>query len=69
MSKVIQIGDFIRVSVALIRDIHAQPGHESLLCVITDVKVEPDGSKVLVLTRPDYYAAQHGEPGEPEYHH
>lgn len=46
------IGDRIRISVALIKQIAEEPDHASVVVVLTGIVVEDDGSKVLVLQRP-----------------
>lgn len=50
--KSVVVGDRIRISVALIRQIAKEsPVHESLAVKLVDVQVEDDGCKVLHLQR------------------
>lgn len=47
----VKIGDRIRFSLALLQAIHDQPGHTSELVEVADIRMDPDGSKVIVMNR------------------
>lgn len=50
---VVDVGDVIRFSVGLLKQLYEEPDHISLLVKVIEVRVELDGSKVLVLQRAD----------------
>ena len=52
-TKVVQIGDRIRCSVALLRQLYEYPQHRSALVELVGVQVEEDGSKILFLNNVD----------------
>lgn len=47
----VQIGDRIRISVALLRDVYDQPEHESAPVTVANVETRSDGEKVLHLEK------------------
>lgn len=50
--RAVVVGDSMRISVALLKQIYdSTPEHVSVLVTLTDVRVEADGSKTLVLER------------------
>jgi hypothetical protein len=53
-TEIVRVSDIIRISVALIQQIHDLPEHRTLRVRLDHIQVEPDGSKVLHLTRVDW---------------
>lgn len=43
----LQVGDLVRISVGLMRDLYEQPVHQSAVVRLASVTVNPDGTKVL----------------------
>lgn len=60
MSEIIRIGDRIRISVALIKQIYAMPDHASESVELVEVLALDDGCKELMLKRV--------EPPKPGFH-
>jgi hypothetical protein len=54
MTEVVKVGDRIRFTVALLRDLEKLPEHRSFLVEVAEVRVEDDGGKILVLHRLDF---------------
>jgi hypothetical protein len=50
MTNEVRLGDIIRIDVALIRQINELPNHCTQRIRLTQIQVEPDGTKVLVLS-------------------
>jgi hypothetical protein len=53
MSEVIRVGDRMRISVALIRQIDAEIDGQSPVVEVAEVRLEHDGTKTLVMKRID----------------
>lgn len=53
LTQRLEVGDRLRFSTALLRQIHEGPDHESELVELVEVRIEEDGSKVLVVKRVD----------------
>lgn len=51
LAKAVVVGDAIRFSVGLLRHMHDEPEHTSVLVKVAEVRTEDDGSKILVLER------------------
>lgn len=51
MTPHVHVGDRMRLSVELMQDIHERPEHVSELVELVEIRVEADGSKVLVVKR------------------
>jgi len=47
--EIVEIGDRIRFSVALLRHLYEMPEYESVLVEVAAIKIAPDGAKVLIL--------------------
>jgi hypothetical protein len=47
----VRIGDHIRFSVELIRDFATLPDFSSPVLVLAEVRIEPDGTKILTVSR------------------
>lgn len=52
LARAVTVGDRMRLSVALIRDYAALPDHASPVVILTEVRLEDDGTKILVMDRP-----------------
>jgi len=50
-TKIVRVGDLIRISVALIRHMNEEDDGLSIAAELTEVQLEEDGTKVLMLTR------------------
>jgi hypothetical protein len=51
---VIAVGDLMRISVELIREIAEQPGATTEVVTVADIRLEPDGTKTLTLRRVEH---------------
>jgi len=45
------VGDVIRISVALLRQIYDDPDHETEAVKLASVRTEADGTKILILEK------------------
>jgi hypothetical protein len=45
----VSIGDKIRFSTALLKDIDAEPDHQTVLVSVKEIRVASDGSKILFM--------------------
>jgi hypothetical protein len=53
MANSVTVGDTMRISVPLLREIHDRPLHRSALVRVVDVRIDADGHKELVVTTVD----------------
>ena len=51
LARSVTVGDRIRFSVALIQDFARRPDHESPVLVLSEIRLDEDGTKILVLDR------------------
>jgi hypothetical protein len=51
VTEVLNVGDQMRISVELIRDLHTNEPDEAIIVRVKEIRLQADGCKVLVLER------------------